>query len=140
METRTTDLSESGCYVDTMNPFPKGMEIKVRLMHNEASFHATARVAHRQPGVGMGLLFTYIDPVERPVLDRWLAELRGDVPALVPVSETVEPPRRTVSYRESVHANGERAALQQLVHALVQKRLLNDDDAGKILRHLSDIF
>jgi hypothetical protein len=140
LQSHTTDLSQNGCYVDTMNPFPKGTEIKVRLTHDNASFQAIARVVYCQTGVGMGLLFTHIDPAERPVLDRWLAELRGEAPAAAQSPEPPEVRRQMQTYKESAPANGERAAIEDLVHTLVEKDLLNDEEAGKILRRLTDLF
>jgi hypothetical protein len=30
---RTSDVSRTGCYVDTLKPYPKGVRVNVRLIH-----------------------------------------------------------------------------------------------------------
>jgi hypothetical protein len=73
IEARTGDLSMHGCYVDTMNPFPVGSKVRVRITHDEVSFEALGRVAHSQSNVGMGIFFTEIQPQQEKVLAGWLA-------------------------------------------------------------------
>src|SRR5215472_14914591 len=35
---RTSDLSRGGCYVDTINPFPMGAEIRIRISKGNQTF------------------------------------------------------------------------------------------------------
>lgn len=87
IDSHTSDVSRDGCFVDTMNPLPAGTEIHLRFTKNGRSFHWKARVIYCQVGVGMGLLFTEIAPAQRSVLERWFAELRGDLVADAPFDE-----------------------------------------------------
>jgi hypothetical protein len=132
IEAHTTDLSLGGCYIDTMNPFPTGTEMNLRLTKNGKSFHTKARVTYCQSGVGMGLLFTEIAPAQRPVLERWFSELRGESPPEPPIVENNDRP---------LHANvaegSECYAVEDLVSLLTQKHVLTEDEAETILRRLS---
>jgi len=76
LKEKTTDLSLFGCHVATHNPWVTGTKVRIRISHNGASFSAVGTVAHVQPGVGMGILFTRIGPNEQMILDKWIAGLR----------------------------------------------------------------
>jgi hypothetical protein len=72
---RTSDVSRTGCYVDTLNPLPRGSLIRLRLQHEQENFETDARVVYVSPGLGMGLMFPpEVQPDQLAVLDRWLAE------------------------------------------------------------------
>ena len=72
---RTSDLSRTGCYIDTLNPAPMGAEVTVQLRSGDAAFEASARVAYVCPGLGMGLHWaSNVAPEKMALLDRWLAE------------------------------------------------------------------
>ena len=77
---RVSDISRGGCYVDTINPFPVGAEVKIRIVRDNLSFVAMGRVLYASAGFGMGLAFTKIDPEKQTVLDGWMAELSGESP------------------------------------------------------------
>jgi hypothetical protein len=125
-------LSRGGCFVDTMNPLPAGTEIHLRLTKNGRSFHSKARVIYCQVGVGMGLLFTEIAPAQRSVLERWFAELRGDLVADTPFDERADHPS---SHRARC---GERLIIEDLVLLLARKDLLTEDESETILRRLNN--
>lgn len=74
--TRVRDLSQQGCYVDTDSPLALGTITDVRIRKTAQSFEARARVVYNQPGKGMGLMFTAIQPKQRQTLDTWIAESR----------------------------------------------------------------
>jgi hypothetical protein len=74
--TRVRDLSEQGCYADSDNPLPLGTDTNVRITKRAKSLQARARVVFNQPGKGMGLMFTAIEPEHRQTLDSWIAESR----------------------------------------------------------------
>lgn len=79
VQTRTSDLSRGGCYVDTTNPLPADSAVKMRLTQANRSFEAEAKVAYSLPGMGMGLAFTTVTPEQMEVLTRWLGELSGEL-------------------------------------------------------------
>ncbi len=69
---RTSDISRSGCYIDTLNAIPKGSQVRVRLIHHDEVFQALGRVVYVSPGLGMGVAFESVAPEERVKLERWL--------------------------------------------------------------------
>jgi len=76
LKTRVRDLSQQGCNVDTDNPFALGTVTDVRITKGAESFEAHARVVYNQPGKGMGLMFTVVEPQQLVTLNRWIAESR----------------------------------------------------------------
>jgi PilZ domain len=71
---RSSDVSRSGCYIDTLNPMPVASLIQVRLRHGDAIFDAAARVMYVCPGLGMGVMFDKdTAAAQLTILDRWLA-------------------------------------------------------------------
>ena len=73
---RVGDLSEQGCYADTDSPLALGTDTEVRITKGPKSLQARARVVFNQPGKGMGLMFTALEPEHRQTLDTWIAESR----------------------------------------------------------------
>ncbi len=72
---RTKDLSQCGCAVDTLKPFPKGTHVRIKLSHEGADVAALARVAYARPELGMGVVFTSVEPEDERILEGWIAEL-----------------------------------------------------------------
>jgi len=72
---RTSDVSRTGCYVDTLKPSSKGALVRVRLTRGREAFESEATVVYVSPGLGMGVHF---DPrsseKDAGILDRWLGE------------------------------------------------------------------
>src|SRR5713226_3532702 len=68
-KTRVRDLSQQGCYLDTDSPLPLGIAVDVRITKGAKSLEAQARVVYNQPGKGMGLMFTAVEPEHRETLD-----------------------------------------------------------------------
>src|SRR5260370_34757488 len=75
-KTCVRDLSQQGCYLDTDSPLPLGIAVDVRITKGAKSLEAQARVVYNQPGKGMGLMFTAVEPEHRETLDSWIAESR----------------------------------------------------------------
>lgn len=75
---RTGDLSLHGCYVDTRNPFPTGLSVRVLITHKDEKFTAIGKVAHSKASAGMGISFTEIEPAQRAILMKWLSGVHGD--------------------------------------------------------------
>lgn len=133
---RTSDLSKGGCYVDTMTPFPVGTEMHIRLTRSNTSFHAKANVIYSQIGMGMGLAFTDIAPAQRVVLQKWLAELRDDLPGPTVSDESVAYGQRQ---GKDEPKSGAVLALEELVVLLAEKHLINEDESEAILHRLKEI-
>jgi hypothetical protein len=72
---KVTQISRSGCYVDTPKTFPVGTSLKVIISHDQRTFVAKANIIHVQEQMGMGIAF--LDPAEDQlsVLDSWFTDL-----------------------------------------------------------------
>lgn len=76
MKVRCSDLSMSGCYLDTLNPLEARTPMMVRLEHGGRGFEVQARVAYMAPRMGMGVEFAQPIPEdELPILQAWIEEL-----------------------------------------------------------------
>jgi hypothetical protein len=71
---RTSDVSRTGCYIDMIQPLPRGTQIHVRLQNQGEVFESPARVIYVSPGLGIGVAFAGNVPAnQQAILDRWLA-------------------------------------------------------------------
>jgi len=75
LSARVSELSLKGCYLDTLNPFPKGTQIRLVIFHGGVTFTAHATVIYPQPNMGMGVVFSSVEPEQLEVLRKWLSEL-----------------------------------------------------------------
>lgn len=74
LSARTSDVSRTGCYIDTLNPTPTGTVVRVKLSHNGEQLDLLARVVYVSPRLGMGVRFDEsISAEQLAILDRWLA-------------------------------------------------------------------
>jgi hypothetical protein len=75
MNARSSDVSRSGCYVDTLQPLPNGTQVKILLRSGDEIFEAPGRVVYMCPGLGMGVNWGLSLPDKTlAILDRWLAK------------------------------------------------------------------
>jgi hypothetical protein len=74
-----SDLSPFGCHISTRQMWPIGSTITISIAYNEKIFSAQARVVYGQPMLGMGVVFTHIDPTHQEILDTWITELKGSM-------------------------------------------------------------
>ena len=70
--TRVSELSLHGCYLDMMNPFPKGTLVLVKISAGDAFFEGKSKIAYSQPNMGAGVAFLEVAPPSQEVLERWL--------------------------------------------------------------------
>ena len=75
LKARTSELGLGGCYVDTLNPFPQGTLIRLRILRDNGLFETQAKVVYSDVRFGMGLAFTEMKAEQRSLLESWLAEL-----------------------------------------------------------------
>jgi hypothetical protein len=76
---RVSELSANGCYLDMMNPFPKGTMVLVKIAAGEAFFQAKSKIVYSQMNMGAGVGFLEIDADSKAVLERWLDEAEKEV-------------------------------------------------------------
>jgi hypothetical protein len=125
---RTTDLSLHGCYIDTLNPFPKETRVQLQLTKNDQRLELQARVTACHMGSGMGLMFEQLTPEQSLIIGGWLEG----------TSVREENPFRTApaanSTWDAAKANARFAA--SLVKVLERKGILTHSEAAELLRGL----
>lgn len=129
---RTSDLSRGGCYVDSPCRFPAGSVVKMRLTKEMRSFEAQAKVAYSLDGMGMGVKFTAADPKQLSTLEKWMAELSGE---LQPRPELPQPSDQSCAERRP--GNEEYFVLNELVTELMRQGVLSSDKCEAMLQKLN---
>jgi hypothetical protein len=77
LSARTSDISRTGCYIDSLNPTPVKTVVTVRLTHGGEEVELPARIVYVSPGLGMGVRFDEnLSPAQTAILDRWLSGAR----------------------------------------------------------------
>ncbi len=62
-ETRISDISETGVFIDAVTPIPVGAMLKLTFtLPNGRVIEVEGRVAHSQPRIGMGVEFINLKP------------------------------------------------------------------------------
>ena len=73
LSARTSDISLTGCYIDTLRPFAKNCRVHLHLTRGDEIFQATGMVMYVNEKLGMGIQFEQpIEQDEMNVLARWL--------------------------------------------------------------------
>jgi hypothetical protein len=96
---RTTDRSIGGCYVDTFCLLPRETDVKIRISRDGEFLDVQAMVVYSKIGMGMGLCFSSLEPDQRAMLNRWIAELSGDAPLSFGQHRAEEPAAETTVER-----------------------------------------
>jgi hypothetical protein len=129
---RTSDLGHGGCYIDTIGPFPPGTTLVVRINRENETLTMEGKVAFAQPGMGMGLSFTKVEPDQQLVLDRWIGELSG---------EPIAPPAPNPAAAQQ--DNGAKIpevpplyVMNELILLLLQKGVLSEAEGKSLLQKL----
>jgi hypothetical protein len=128
---RVSDLGLGGCYIDTINSFPVGADLKIRIVKGTTSFLAEGRVLYASSGMGMGMAFTKIEPERMQVLVEWLKELRGESS---PEARALDDDN--VERNEAALGNEPKYVLNELIVALIRKRVLTDREGNALLKRL----
>ena len=77
LSARTSDVSRTGCYIDTLNPMETETVVKVSLKHQGEELELPGRIVYVSPRLGMGVRFDEdLLPQQFAVLDRWLASAK----------------------------------------------------------------
>jgi hypothetical protein len=69
---RISDISATGCYVDTINPLVDGTAVRLKILTESHVFEAPATVVYAVAHLGMGLKFGEVLPNSQDVLQNWL--------------------------------------------------------------------
>lgn len=70
-----TDISLSGCYIQTPSPLPVKTRLSLLLRAHETELVTPAVVSTCDPGVGMGVEFTDMSPENKDRLQKLFAQL-----------------------------------------------------------------
>ena len=73
-----SELGIGGCYIKTLDPFPKGTLVQLRISREQCVFETKAEVVYSHSvrlNSGMGLAFREMAPDQRSLLEDWLAEI-----------------------------------------------------------------
>jgi hypothetical protein len=73
---RISDISATGCYVDTLNPLVGGTSVRLKILTETQVFEAPATVMYAHANLGMGLMFGEVPQNSRNVLQNWLPHAR----------------------------------------------------------------
>jgi hypothetical protein len=128
---RISDLGRGGCYVDTINPFPVGADLQLKIAHGNESFVADAVVTYSAHGMGMGLHFTHMDAQRVELLERWIANAIDVTP------HPAHPFEATVSRSTDVGPDEDICeVLSELILTLIRKGMLAEDQGRAMLKRL----
>lgn len=130
---RVSDLGRSGCYVDTLNPFVVDKDVKVRIVKDKTWFSAEGRIVYSKMGMGMGLIFTVVEPADRSILEKWIAGLSGEPPCLEANHHAVEHHSAQISLNELCDV------LNGIITTLIDKHILPDAEGQSMLQKLSRV-
>jgi hypothetical protein len=72
---KTSDVSIGGCFLDMLNPSPKGTDIRVRISHKDTTLTASGKVIFVLPNMGMGVAFSSVENDQQAILQQWISEL-----------------------------------------------------------------
>jgi hypothetical protein len=113
---RLADISEGGCYLDSMSPLRPGTRMLLTIHAGAAPIRARAEVRVTHPGMGMGVAFLDMGDDDRLAL-RQLIQSLGGRPSETP----------TTSEAPASDKNA-KIALQYLLEVLHRKGVLSQED------------
>jgi hypothetical protein len=129
---RLSDISRSGCYMDTIRPFGVNAAIILAVTREGRTFKTKAKVVYSLNGMGTGMMFTTMEPDQARVLDGWLAELGGLI-HLAPNAATPEALLETAPVVDQEL----RDIVRELIVVLSRKSIVGDVEAMAMMRKLS---
>lgn len=59
---RLTDISEGGCFVDTIVPLDPGERVRVKIQDGENKLELPGKILYGNPGFGSGIEFEPLEP------------------------------------------------------------------------------
>ncbi|MGA2483794.1 MAG: PilZ domain-containing protein [Candidatus Acidiferrales bacterium] len=136
VEGRCTDLGAGGCYVDSINSFPLGTKVRLSVWQGNRRFESLACVVYSLRGMGMGLVFTQMEPAERATIETWVRELSCGLESEPGHSELTTVPSAHAPQAPQSEASSERAVLMHLIDLLARKCYVTPQEAESLLREL----
>lgn len=128
---RVSDLCLGGCYIDAASPMEVGKSIRLQIIKDDKQFNALAKVVNAKSGMGMGVMFTAIEPEPTRLLNNWIGVISGTMPALP------DEQAQTESSPADSGARMERnLVLNELIILLMRKKVLSDKEGLEMLKNL----
>jgi hypothetical protein len=128
LSTRAADLSQNGCYLDTLNPFAIGSNVPVSIRSQETELTCTAVVRDSQPGMGMGIAFTDLDAARQALIESLVGRLGS------PVLADLSPSHFSDNAKPEASQDQREALAVRLIELLHKRGLLSSDDVASLLR------
>jgi|SRR5579871_390848 len=72
---RTSEIGLGGCYIDALTPFGIGTCVAIKILRDQGTFQAKAKVVYSDATFGMGLKFDQLDLKQRTILESWVADI-----------------------------------------------------------------
>jgi hypothetical protein len=133
---RLSDISRSGCYMDTISPFAVNAAIILTVTREGRTFKTKAKVVYSLNGMGMGMMFTTTEPDQARVLDAWLAELGGLIHLEPDPAKQGETTPEALDPAPAVDQEL-RDIVRELIVVLSRKSIVGDVEAMAMMRKLS---
>ncbi len=128
---RTSDLSASGCYIDTLSPFAaRTPRFDCASNTTIREFEAAAVVVYSAAPMGMGLTFTELQPEQLDILKAWTGKLNSD-----PLPEPEVAAATPEAEIETADSNP-RLVLYELINLMVRKKLITEKEGTGLLRQM----
>ena len=124
---RTSDLSLQGCYIDTLNPLPKGTRVRLQLNKNNQRLEVRAQVTACHVG-GMGVVFEQLSPAQQGTVVSWLESTFAPAEAPFRSARSAAAPEDKPKEKTRFGA--------KLVQILERKGVLTHSEAEALLRDL----
>ena len=71
---RTSDVSRTGGFVDSLDPLPEGSEVRIVLTRGNERFESLAKVVYSVPRLGMGISFELPGDDQLAILESWFEQ------------------------------------------------------------------
>jgi hypothetical protein len=75
-ETRVTEISLGGCFVDLAVLITQGTDLHLRISNEDRTFEADARAVYTFPSMGNGIAFISVSPEDQLILEDWIQSLQ----------------------------------------------------------------
>lgn len=133
---RVTDIGTGGCYVDTMNTFPKDTPIDVFLVWQERTLYLSAFVAYVLNGnaIGMGVAFRGNPAQARATLQEWATELGSTLPR---ARRQTDQQRSAGIKTKLARTHRLEEIMYALIAALMRKGVLTEAEAAEFRDRIS---
>lgn len=76
-DVRLTDISEGGCFVDTLVPLSEGSAVSLRVKDGSGTIEIPGKILYGQPTIGSAIAFEPLDANLRLRINKIIAQAGG---------------------------------------------------------------